>query len=224
MTLPDYWLPRPPAARDDDVAAFDALLEAHGKPGGCPTIAYDLPFPKWQFLCHLADRHPLVLHGSGSPDIERFEPRPSDDLSPFGNQTAVYAAADGLWAMFFAIVDRDRFAMSVANACIRLVDAKRQTHGPYYVFSVSKEARARRPWRTGTVYLLPRESFVPQPPQPFGAMEVHIAQWASLDPVVPLAKLVVTPEDFPFLTNIREHEDHRLQEYATAMQTGAPWP
>jgi hypothetical protein len=39
-----------------------------------------------------------------------------------------------------------------------------------------------------------------------------------------LAKLMVTPEDFPFLTQIRGHDDQRLQEYATALQTGAPWP
>jgi hypothetical protein len=43
-------------------------------------------------------------------------------------------------------------------------------------------------------------------------------------PVQPLAKLTVTPEDFAFLMQIRGHDDQRLQEYATALQTGAPWP
>lgn len=223
--LPDYWLPRPPT--DLDAAgevAFDALLQTHLQRGGCPVIGFDLPFPKWQFLCYLADHHPLALHGSGNPAIAVFEPRQAQDLNPFGQQKAVYAAADGLWAMFFAIVDRDRFAMSVTNACIRLRDAAGQVHGPYYVFSVSQAVLARHPWRTGTVYLLPREPFIPHPPLPFGSMEVQIAQLASRAPVQPLAKLVVTPADFPFLQHIRGHEDHRLQEYATALQTGAPWP
>jgi hypothetical protein len=39
-----------------------------------------------------------------------------------------------------------------------------------------------------------------------------------------VAKLTVTPADFPFLLQIRGHADERLQEYATALQTGAPWP
>ncbi|MEZ4658036.1 MAG: hypothetical protein R2911_10725 [Caldilineaceae bacterium] len=81
-----------------------------------------------------------------------------------------------------------------------------------------------QPWRTGTVYLLPRRTFTLQPSITVGANEVHIAQLASVVPVQPLAKLTVAPEDFPFLREIRGHDDQRLQEYATALQTGAPWP
>jgi hypothetical protein len=53
---------------------------------------------------------------------------------------------------------------------------------------------------------------------------VHIAQLASFEAVQPLAKLTVTPTDFPFLADIRGHDDQRLAEYATALETGAPWP
>jgi hypothetical protein len=67
-------------------------------------------------------------------------------------------------------------------------------------------------------------TFTFQPSMAFGSNEVHFAQLASLEPVQPLAKLTVTPEDFPFLGQIRGHDDQRLQEYATALQTGAPWP
>ena len=59
---------------------------------------------------------------------------------------------------------------------------------------------------------------------PFGTSEVHIAQLASFSPVQPLAKLTVTPTDFPFLAHIRGHDDQRLAEYAKALQNGAPWP
>lgn len=223
--LPDYWLTRPnPNDNAELEAAFDSLLQTTLSHGGCPTIQFDLPAPKWQFLCYLAERHDIALHGSGNPDITLFEPRQANDLNAFGRQKAVYAASDGIWAMFFAIADRDRFAMSVTNACIRLVDASGQAHGPYYVFSVSQSARALQPWRTGTVYLLPRATFTTQPPIPFGSSEVHIAQLASALPVQPLAKLTVTPAEFPFLAHIRGHDDQRLQEYATALQTGAPWP
>jgi hypothetical protein len=224
MILPDYWQTRPSLNVDKTAQkAFDELLNATLKAGGCPTIAFKLPWPKWQFLCHLGDHHDIALHGSGEPAIPLFEPRQSTDVNEFGNQKAIYAASDGLWAMFFAIVDRGRVG-SITNACVRLTDELGTQHGPYYVFSVSQSALPDRPWRTGTVYLLPRSTFITQSPMPFGSYQVDIAQLASFVPVQPLAKLMVAPEDFPFLQQIRGHDDQRLQEYATALQTGAPWP
>ena len=224
MILPDYWLTRPTVNLDEGARdAFDELLDTTLSLGGCPAIEFTLPWPKWQFLYHLADHYDIALHGSGDPDIAVFEPRQSNDLNEFGNQKAIYAASDGLWAMFFAIVDRER-VMSITNACVRLADETGNLHGPYYVFSVSQTALANQPWRKGTVYLLSRETFIVQPPLAFGSNEVHIAQLASFVPVQPIAKLTVTPEDFPFLMQIRGHDDGRLQEYATALQTGAPWP
>ena len=222
--LPDYWLSRPTTIFDQKTwMVFDELLNTTRNIGGCPTIEFNLPWPKWQFLCHLADQHGIALHGSGDPNIALFEPRQSNDLTEFGNQKAIYAASDGLWAMFFAIVDRER-VMSITNACIRLTDETGTLHGPYYVFSVSQSALPTQPWRTGTVYLLPRSTFITQPPMAFGTNQVQVAQLASFVPVQPFAKLTVTPTDFPFLMQIRGHDDKRVQEYATAMQTGAPWP
>lgn len=224
MILPDYWLTRPDASLDKTTReAFDKLLTATINARDCPVIEYSLPYPKWQFLCHLADHCNIALHGSGNASISLFEPRQSNDLNEFGNQKAVYAASDGLWAMFFAVVARDR-VMSITNASIRLADEAGGLHGPYYVFSVSKSALPHRPWRTGTVYLLPRDTFITQAPMTFGSYQVHFAQLASFEPVQPLAKLTVSPEDFPFLFQIRGHDDERLQEYAAALQTGAPWP
>jgi hypothetical protein len=224
MILPDYWLTRPGANFDATAQqAFDALLDASLNASGCPTIEYTLPHPKWQFLCYLADQRNIALHGSGNPNISLFEPRQSNDLNEFGNQKAVYAASDGIWAMFFAIVDRERVE-SITNACVTLADEAGALHGPYYVFSVSESALPGQPWRTGTVYLLPRDTFITQSPMAFGAYQVHVAQLASFEPVQPLAKLTLAPHDFPFLMQIRGHDDQRLQEYATALQTGAPWP
>ena len=109
MMLPDYWLTRPSVNVDEGIQnAFDELLHTTLSTDGCPTIEYTLPWPKWQFLCHLSDHHDIALHGSGNPQIHLFEPRQSNDLNEFGNQKAIYAASDGLWAMFFAIVDRER--------------------------------------------------------------------------------------------------------------------
>jgi hypothetical protein len=224
MMLPDYWLKRPNENFDAKAqVAFDELLDATLSIGGCPTVEFNLPWPKWQFLAYVADQHNIALHGSGDLNIALFEPRQAIDLSEFGNQKAVYAASDGPWAMFFAIIDRNRLK-SITNACVRLEHETGTLHGPFYVFSVSKSALASQPWRTGTVYLLPRKTFITQSSLEFGPYKVHIAQLASFESVQPLAKLTVAPEDFPFLKQIRGHDDERLQEYATALQTGAPWP
>lgn len=74
------------------------------------------------------------------------------------------------------------------------------------------------------VYLLPGDTFIRQPSLRFGPYEVRIPQLASLVPVRPYAYLDVTPEDFPFLKEIRGIDDARLAEYGQAMQAGAPWP
>ena len=223
--LPDYWLTRPPFHLDERTrAAFDAQLAALTQATECQTIRFEWPVPKWQFLSYAVEHAEIVLHGTGDPAITCFEPRQADDLDTFGNQKAIYAATDGIWPIFFAIVDRVRFAMSINNSCIRVADPAGALHGPFYLFSISQSALVHQPWRTGTVYLLPRATFVPQEPKQVDAAQVHIAQLASPVAVQPLAKLTVTPQDFPFLADIRGHDDQRMEAYVAAMQRGDPWP
>lgn len=225
MVLPDYWLQRPAMEIDASTRShFDQLYARVSSARTNTWIDYRFPVPKWQFLCYLADQHGVILHGTGDPHIQLFEPRPSHDLNEFGAQTAVYAAGDGLWAMFFAIVDRGQYPMATSNACIRLVDERGHVSEPRYVFSISQPALRQQPWRKGMVYLLPGETFVNQPSVRFGPYEVRVPQLASLVSVKPVARLEVSPEDFPFLKDIRGMDDDRFEEYGQAMQTGAPWP
>lgn len=225
MMLPDYWLQRPSMEIDEATnSKINRLFTEITADGKITRINYTFPFPKWQFLCHLADQYGVILHGTGDTGIRVFEPRLSIDLSEFGAQKAVYAAGDGLWAMFFAILDRDKHPMATSNACIRLVDESGAVSEPQYVFSISQPALEKKPWRNGTVYLLPGDTFVQQPSMRFGTYEVRIPQLASLVPVVPFAQLEVSPADFPLLEEIRGLDDTRLEEYGHAMQTGAPWP
>jgi hypothetical protein len=225
MEFPDYWLRRPAMDIDDQArSAFDKLLTRVRSAGTNTPIQYTLTQPKWQFLCHIADHHDIALHGTGDPTIQVFEPRQPVDLHAFGSQKAVYAAGDGLWAMFFAVVDRDRYRMLINNACVRVADATGQVREPRYLFSISQTALGQHPWRTGTVYLLPSDTFAAQPPEPLGPCTLHVPQLASLESVTPMARLEVAPSDFPFLAHIRGHEDARFQEYVLAMQTGGPWP
>ena len=223
--LPDYWLQRPNLEITSQTRSeFDQLFARLRAAGTNARIDYTFPVPKWQFVCYLADHWGVVLHGTGDPHIQVFEPRPSNDLNDFGAQTAVYAARDGLWAMFFAILDRTRYPLTTTNACIQLVDEAGQVSEPRYVFAVSRPALLQQPWRTGMIYLLPGDTFVNQPSLRFGPYEVRVPQLASLAPVKPFARLEVDPDDFPFLKDIRGIDDARLPEYGQAMQAGAPWP
>src|SRR5262245_38358599 len=65
------------------IVAFERLFEAVvATPPGQPA-EYACPFPKHEFLCYLAERKPVVLHGSNDPAIEEFVPRrQSLDHSP----------------------------------------------------------------------------------------------------------------------------------------------
>jgi hypothetical protein len=179
----------------------------------------------WHFLCGVADRRRVAFHGTGEPAIECFEPRKPIDFAPFGDQQAVFATSDPIWAMFYAIVDRARYDTTLNNGCILLLDEEgRQAGAPYYYFSVGRAALQRRPWRTGSLYLLPADTFVEQEPGVYAGLAARIPQLASPVPVRPFARLRVAPGDFPFLAQIRGHDDARLAEYARAVMTAAPWP
>jgi hypothetical protein len=205
------------------IAAFEHLITTAVLPGGGAAIDYQLAAPKWQFLCYLCDTHDFLLHGSGNPGIEEFEPRQSNDIEEFGNREAVYAASDGLWPMYFAIVDRDNGVNSLVNACARLVAPDGTRQGPYYFFSIDADALAKGAWRNGTIYILPRATFEPQPLMPHPLGQVEVQQWASLVPVRPLAKLAITPADFPFLAQVRGHDFAVVAERARQNPDGFPW-
>jgi hypothetical protein len=225
MQLPSYWLPRPRfALNEKQRAACDHLLASMCTHADKPvTIDYALDIPKWQFLCYIADQEQVALHGSSNPSIQTFEPRQPTDVRAFGSQRAVYAAADGIWPLFFAILDRDRVP-SIVNTCARIEFVPGHIVGPLYVFSVSRQVLHSQPWQAGSVYLLPRARFVPEPPVSFGSITLQSAQLAGFEPVVPCARLPVEPADFPFLSKIQGHDDRRIAEYVAAIEEGAPWP
>ncbi len=223
MQKPSYFLTQPPADWGaETLSSFESLFAQAMEQGAESSIAYSLLAPKWQFLCYLCECKNIVLHGSGSPDIAEFEPRQSNDVAEFGDRRAIYAASDGIWAMYFAIVDREGYITSLVNSCIRILDPTGKSE-PYYYFSVNGDALPRYPWRTGTIYLLPRDSFEQQPPIQNKGLTIEAAQWASLSPVKPLAKLLVTPEDFPFLSQIAPHDPATLRKRAIADPEGFPW-
>jgi hypothetical protein len=222
VSRPAYWLTRPGPPPDRATrAAFDELLARAARDGPERPIDYRLHAPKWQFLCHVADEGAAVLHGTSEPAIACFEPRQSNDLTEFGDRKAVYAAADGLWALYFAVLDRPRHPMSLVNSCFRVLHEDGSTSEPYYFFSVNREAVQQRLFSPGTVYLLPPEKFEREAAYVEGGRRVLTAQAASLEPVRPFAKLAVEPADFPL--PIRGHDVTELRARIAADPGGFPW-
>lgn len=223
MSLPPYFLPQPTTNwAADTIAAFEQLYTEAVAAGTGAEIDYTLPMPKWQFLCYLCDHKLIVLHGSGKLAIDEFEPRQSNDVNEFGNRQAVYAASDGIWPIYFAIVDRDNYVTSLINSCFRIIETGMES-GPYYFFSINGDALPHNPWRKGMIYLLPRASFEQQAREHYRGVEIDLAQWASPVAVKPLAKLAVRPADFPFLAQILPHDPAVIRERAAANPNGFPW-
>jgi hypothetical protein len=211
MDIPAYWLRCP----EYDAAALDSQLERAFEKATRDKTITDLPMPTWIFLHWLTKQKNLLAHGTGNPDIVQFVPRQSDDVGWFGNQNAVYAASDGIWAMFFAIMNRPDVPMSISNAAIRLKNPSLDL----YFFSVSDTAMQHNPFRNGWVYLLPRDGFSLEPSPDF-----YISQhWASLEPVTPIFKVAIKPTDFVFLEQIRAHNEEVLWKRAEKNPNGFPW-
>ena len=224
MFSASYWLRRPEQLETSETrASFEHLYEAQVTPATGAFIDYTLSVPKWQFLNYLTDHKEILLHGSRDPDIGAFEPRQATDAYAFGNQRAVYAASDGLWALYYALINTHKHkGISRLNACFRC-ERSGGLGEPYYFFSLNFEVLADEPWRPGVVYLLPRETFVQEPPKVWRGTMTRSAQWASPVAVGPLAKLRVEPEDFPFLSEVRGHDKEAVARQAREDPEGFPW-
>jgi hypothetical protein len=85
-----------------------------------------------------------------------------------------------------------------------------QADGPLYprryFFLHNRGSASPHRFGPGSLYLLPPDTFVPQEPL---AGVIDVAHLVSHEPVTPLARIDVTPEDFPFRNRIgyyRERE------------------
>lgn len=219
----DYLLPQPlfdlPLEKRE---AFESLI-ASPPPGS--QIDYQLPFPKWQFLSYVCATRDLVLHGSQNADIDVVEPRRARDVRAFSAQDAIYASTDGIWVIYFAIIDRRKFSpLSLFNSCLKIQISPDQVMGPLYFFSITHSALVRKPWCDGVIYILPRANFIQEAPQKISGVDVIFPHWVSSMPSSPVFKLQVKPEDFPFLDQVHGHDDEKLSRLSAADPGGFPWP
>jgi hypothetical protein len=221
VQIPDHYLRRPDTWGASDVAAFEQLFAEYVAPRAGARIQYGIAAPKWQFLCWMTEYKNLVLHGGNGATVDTLEPRQADDVSEFGARNAVYAASDGIWPMYFAIADRT-VVTSLVNACIHLDDDQVETKY-YYYFSINENAMTSQPWVTGNVYVLSRDTFQPEAEDTWLGRPCMPTQWASHVPVRPMATLAVTPGDFPFLKQVRSHDQQAVSDRAAQDPDNFPW-
>lgn len=178
-------------------AAADRLLSA----GGARVDAADLPSPLMPFLCWLVENRPVLYHGSAREDIDELRPiRMSRDASAFGDQQAVYATGDPIWASWFAVVERNGMR-GMRNASIGLAPDGR-VFPRWYFFSVDRPD-GKPAFRPGTLYVLPAEGFTPEPRE-YGIADT--GQLVSASAVRPVASIPVDPADVPFVDGTVVHE------------------
>lgn len=177
---------------------FNASLIHRGE----SPIEYNLPYPKIDFLNYLCDWRGLVAHGTNLPDLKVLQPvRRSTDSSEFGNRQQIFCSPDAIWALWFAILDKTKYR-TTRNGCIGVgSDAKREK---YYHFELLRDLKDQFPFTSGTLYLARAEDFPSRHRIPalnfFGG---DFEEWGSADPVTPLAKIAVEPQDFPYLDRVQ---------------------
>jgi hypothetical protein len=178
-----------PATETAFASAADALLAGE---------AVSIPEPRLDFLRWLAEHRAVVFHGSPRDDLtELSTERRSTDTTAWGNQQAVYASKDPVWAIYFACLRRDRGFTGTKNGSLG------EPGGPLYprryFFLHNHGSASPQRFGPGSLYVLPPDTFVADAAL-LGVLDT--AHLVSYEPVKPLARVDVTPDDFPFRDRI----------------------
>lgn len=159
-------------------------------------IEYNLTIPKYKFMSYIAQNKSVLLHGSNNPSIPLFEPR-NQTLYNGEMAKAVFATKDPIWPIFFAVFNKDSLVGSIRNGAFTTNGMIR-----FHYYSLNKQTMEANPWTTGTVYILPIETF-----KHISKGLVQFDEWISEVPVAPIAKLQVKPEDFYFIDRVAYHKE-----------------
>jgi hypothetical protein len=179
-----------PRERPGFAAAADALLRGE---------SVDLPEPRVEFLRWLGASRPVVFHGSPRDDLEELSTeRRSRDETEWGNQAAVYASSDPVWSIYFAVLRRDNGWTGTRNGSMG-VGGRR-----FYFFLHNLGSESPDRFGPGSLYLLPPDTFEAQPP---ALGFIDLAHLVSRVAVRPIARIDVTPADFPFRDSLAYYRE-----------------
>lgn len=168
---------------------YESIIHGKGE-----LLSYKSSYPKYMFFHYLIENKDILVHGTNNPNIVSFEPR-EQTLFNGKKVKAVFASTDGIWSMFFAVINRKEYIGSLRNICLTTRTNKGIKR--YYYFSLNADFKGER-WTNGYIYLLSK--------QPFKQGGIK-DEWICEDNVKPLAKIAVSPDDFIFYKDVRSHKE-----------------
>ncbi|CAM5194571.1 hypothetical protein UACE39S_03786 [Ureibacillus acetophenoni] len=190
-----YRLPNITINKDEEELFNHLFNTAIKKPD--KLIEYNLSIPKYKFFHYLSNAKPVIFHGSNHLSIDSFEPR-EQTLYNGKLANAIFATKDPIWPVFFAILDKKKIVGNFRNGSLTANGQK-----SYHFYSLTKQTKSNEPWTSGMVYILPEESF-----SYLGKGAIQFNEWISNEPVSPLAKIAVKPDDFYFLHKVATHQSN----------------
>ncbi|WP_053365681.1 hypothetical protein [Bacillus sp. FJAT-27245] len=179
---------------EEERLEFEKIYEESA--AGNIEVNYSSRFPKHRFIQYIASRKQVIVHGSNNREIGEFEAR-RQTLYNGQFVNAVFGTKDGIWPLFYAVLDKNKVKGGIRNACLKVAGGR-----PHYFFSLNKETLEGDPWTSGMIYFLPGETF-----ERAGSGLVSFDEWVSKTPVKPIAKISVEPTDFYFLDKVSCHKD-----------------
>ncbi|ONI68286.1 hypothetical protein BWI15_35295 [Kribbella sp. ALI-6-A] len=179
--------------------AYEEFTKNYVDPAGSQAQLHP-PGPTATYLQWLADHRRVLFHGTKRDNLSELRPdRESEDSTTFGNQRAVFASDDPVWAMWFALLARGPGFRSTRNGTWSV---RGETQHRQYFFSVDTDQPDAELLTDGWLYIVPRDGFAAEPAT---AGLLQSAQWVNPNPVRTLARIAVTPADFPFTGMIGRH-------------------
>jgi len=181
---------------------FDILLDTTLAGDPRKPIHYNLAYPKAEFLNYICDWRGFVMHGSPSHDLQTLQPiRQGHDNNEFGNRQQIFCSPDAMWAMWFAILDKSKYNLT-QNGSVRLGSGPGRVK--YYHFELPKTNAENRPFTEGMMYIARAQDFPAKRPYPvLDWFDGEIEEWGSMQTVTPLARIRVSPRDFPYLDQVQ---------------------
>ena len=170
-----------------DIEGIAADCERQWAAASGGDLDYRIPVPKWAFLHYLVERHGLLMHGSHTAGLDVLEPRSrSWGGGRTSGQPGVFAVDHALMAMYFGLIHP---RCSLSNAVFDWKDpAGQAVRG--FVLGVDFAALSARPFADATAYIVRPDTFT------------MMGELTSHAPVRPLARLSVSPSDFPLLEHL----------------------
>ena len=103
--------------------------------------------------------------------------------------------------MWFAILDKNKYNRT-RNGCVRVGTGPKRVK--YYHFELPKSNKDYFPFAEGMIYITHAVDFPDKRPFPLlDYFHAEVEEWGSTNTITPIARIKVTPEDFPYLDQVQ---------------------